>query len=79
MHPYYQNGRVYYDEAEYANNDMNEGLNQLKAIEPGYKTHDDSPDADQQAINYLSDFVVYEGESSANNITVVKQRRNNRF
>ena len=79
MHPYYQNRRVYYADSEFANNDTNEGINQLKGIEPGYSTHDDSPDADQQAINYLSDFVVYEGESSANNITVVKQRRNNRF
>lgn len=54
LHPYYQNGRIYYDEAEKSNNDMQVGIAQLKGIEPGYKTHDDSPDADEQAINMLA-------------------------
>lgn len=54
LHPYYQNGRTYYDEAEKANNDMQVGIAQLKSIEPGYKTHDDAPDADEQAINILA-------------------------
>jgi phage terminase large subunit-like protein len=53
MHPLYQNGRVYYNENEKGSNDMNEGLDQLKGIEPGYKTHDDSPDADEQAFRWL--------------------------
>jgi len=78
LHPYYQNRRIYYDEAEFANNDMNEGLYQLKGIEPGYSTHDDSPDADEQAISYLSQFVVYEGEKR-NEVKVHKKRRNNRM
>jgi phage terminase large subunit-like protein len=78
MHPYYQNGRVYYDDAEFANNDMQEGINQLKGIEPGYNTHDDSPDADEQAISYLSQFVVYEGEKR-NEVTPHSKRRNNRM
>lgn len=55
--PYYQNNRVYYNEKEQANNDMQVGISQLKGIEPGYKTPDDSPDADEQAINELSTYV----------------------
>ena len=53
MHPYYQNGRVYWSETEKANNDTQVGLAQLLGIEPGYRTHDDAPDADQQAITDL--------------------------
>ncbi len=52
--PYYQNNRVYYSDDLKANNDINVGIQQLKGVEPGYKTHDDSPDADEQAINELS-------------------------
>ena len=63
MHPYYQNGRIYYNEKERANNDMQQGIAQLKGIEPGYKTHDDSPDADEQAINQLSVYVRTEAFS----------------
>lgn len=78
MHPYYQNGRVYYDESEYANNDMQTGINQLKGIEPGYNTHDDSPDADEQAVGYLSQFVVYPNHSKSD-YKVVSTRRNNQM
>lgn len=53
MHPLYQNGRVYYNINEKGSNDMSEALDQLKGIEPGYKTHDDSPDADEQAFRWL--------------------------
>jgi len=53
MHPYYQNGRTYWNENERASNDMQVGLAQLLGIEPGYKTHDDAPDADEQAISDL--------------------------
>ena len=53
MHPLYQNGRVYYNINEKGSNDMSEALDQLKGIEPGYRTHDDSPDADHQALEWL--------------------------
>jgi hypothetical protein len=33
--------------------DCIEGLQQLYGIEPGYNTHDDAPDADEQAIAFL--------------------------
>jgi hypothetical protein len=78
VHPYYQNGRIYYDEAEQANNDMQTGINQLKGIEPGYKSHDDSPDADEQAISYLAQFVVYEGQKPTD-VHILGWRRNNRY
>ena len=34
--------------------DTQVALAQLKGIEPGYSTHDDAPDADEQAISVLS-------------------------
>jgi phage terminase large subunit-like protein len=54
MQPTYQNGRPYYDEKLKANNDTQQGIAQLLGIEPGYKTPDDAPDADQQALSWLS-------------------------
>lgn len=56
MLPYYQQGRMIYNIKEKATNDSQEGLAQLKAIEPGYNTHDDSPDADHGAIKKLNEF-----------------------
>lgn len=57
LQPYYQNGNIYYNKKEEFNLDMQTGLSQLKSIEPGYKTHDDSPDADEGAISYLQKFI----------------------
>lgn len=54
MQAYYQNGRTYYSHKLKAHNDTQEGIAQLLSIEPGYKTNDDAPDADQQAIEFLS-------------------------
>lgn len=53
MHPYYQNGRIQVNELLKANPDIQTGLKQLYAIEPGMTEHDDSPDADEQAIKKL--------------------------
>ena len=53
MQPYYQNGRPYYDENKKAHKDTQVGLEQLYGIEPGYRTHDDAPDADEQAFQFL--------------------------
>lgn len=78
MHPYYQNGRVYYDGREKANNDMQTSLKQLYGIEPNYSTHDDAPDADQQAIEYLAQFVQY-NHGADHNIEMGGSRRNNRL
>lgn len=78
LHPYYQNGRVYYNENEMPNNDMQNGLAQLAAIEPGYSTHDDGPDADQQAIEFLSRFVKY-GTGKGSGIETGENFRNNKM
>lgn len=53
MLPDYQNGRVFYNEKLKSHNDTHVGLAQLKGIEPGYKTHDDAPDADKEAFDDL--------------------------
>lgn len=57
MQPHFQNSRVYFNKSEEFNIDMQVGINQLKAIEPGYNTHDDAPDADEGAITYLNRFI----------------------
>ena len=57
LQPYFQNMRVYFNEKEKYNLDMQTGIGQLKAIEPGYKSHDDAPDAYEGAITYLSKFI----------------------
>lgn len=54
LHPYYQNGRVWYSDKLKGDADSEVALAQLKGIEPGYATHDDAPDADEQAIHVLS-------------------------
>ena len=56
MLPFYQQGRICYNQAERANGDMQVGIAQLLAIEPGYKSHDDSPDADAAALDLLNKY-----------------------
>ena len=58
MLPFYQQGRIIFNTKEESSNDMQEGLSQLKGIEPGYKTHDDSPDADEGALFKLNQIFV---------------------
>ena len=73
---------VFHNIAEEANNDMQEGLKQLYGIEPGYTTHDDSPDADQQVMEYLSQFVVFQLDENDGGTEIVETgtpRRNNRM
>lgn len=63
LQSYYQNGRIYHNEKKKAHNMTQIGNSQLLGIEPGYKTHDDAPDADQQAIEYLSNFITISNSS----------------
>lgn len=60
LQPYYQNGRIYYNEKLKAHNDTQVGIAQLLGIEPGYKSHDDWPDAHQQGIGELERYVSYD-------------------
>lgn len=53
MQPRYQNNRIRYNENMKGDADTQEGLSQLYGIEPGYNTHDDAPDADEQCISFL--------------------------
>lgn len=63
MQPRYQNNRIRYNEAMKADNDTQTGLAQLYALEPGYSTNDDAPDADEQCIAFLEKHI----ESPSNN------------
>ncbi|HRO75782.1 MAG TPA: hypothetical protein PLP27_06520 [Crocinitomicaceae bacterium] len=75
MLPQYQNGRVFFNQQLKAHNDTQVGLAQLKGIEPGYKSHDDAPDADKYAFDYLDSF-----ERSARSVNKLGgQRVNRRF
>jgi hypothetical protein len=49
MEPQYYEGNVFYNIDELHDPDMIEGNNQVKGIEPGYKSPDDAPDADEGA------------------------------
>ncbi|MCT4590505.1 MAG: hypothetical protein N4A71_21945 [Carboxylicivirga sp.] len=53
MQPYYQNSRTYYNKTLKSHSDTQVGIMQLCAVEEGMTEHDDSPDADQQAIEKL--------------------------
>ncbi|WP_461632749.1 hypothetical protein [Labilibaculum euxinus] len=53
MQPYYQNSRNYYNEDLKSHSDTQVGVMQLCSVEEGSTEHDDSPDADQQAIEKL--------------------------
>lgn len=56
LKPYFQNGRIYYNEALKSNSDTQVGIMQLTSIEEGSTEHDDAPDADQQAIFALEKY-----------------------
>lgn len=57
MEPDYTDGIVFFNADEIHNSDMIEGNNQLKGIEPGYKSPDDAPDADEGAWHYLDQHI----------------------
>lgn len=78
MHPYYQNRRIYYNEKEQYNSDFQVSTAQLMGIEPGYRTHDDAPDADQQAVEYLAEFVTY-GPVGNSGIQMGGDRRSTKY
>jgi phage terminase large subunit-like protein len=52
--PYYQHGRIIWNELGKAKPSFQIGLAQLKGIEAGYTSNDDAPDADADSISILS-------------------------
>ncbi|GIZ09993.1 hypothetical protein [Flavobacterium sp. UMI-01] len=77
LQPYYQNGRIYYNEKLKHSNDMQVGLAQLFGIEPGYKSHDDYPDAHQGGIAELEKYVVYGSGNGSGGYTSGKYKQKN--
>ena len=69
LQPYYQNGRIYYNEKLKSHADTQVGLDQLYGIEPNYTTHEDAPDADEQAISEAEKYVTYSDDSSDDILT----------
>ncbi|BDD11661.1 hypothetical protein FUAX_40930 (plasmid) [Fulvitalea axinellae] len=75
--PYYQQGRIIYNTAEQSSDDHQVGLAQLKGIEPGYKCHDDGPDADEGALDKLNR--IYVPTDKNNRPTAGGHRRQTRY
>jgi hypothetical protein len=63
LYPYYQNKRIWYCDTLKSDNDNNVAFEQLKGIEPGYRTKDDAPDAKMEAIRRLEVYVYSEDEA----------------
>jgi phage terminase large subunit-like protein len=53
LQPYFQRSEIIFNESFLADPDMQVGLSQLYGIEPGYKTHDDWPDAFSALVKLL--------------------------
>lgn len=53
LQPYFQRREILFSEGDMANPDAQVGLTQLFGIEPGYKGHDDWPDAVEGCISLL--------------------------
>lgn len=74
LHPYYQNGRIYYNENKKSHADTLVGISQLLGLEPGYRTNDDSPDADEQCITELSKY-IYSARGATKPVTARYERK----
>lgn len=59
LQPYYQSGRIFYNDKLKHSNDAQVGIAQLFGIEPGYKSKDDWPDAHQGATAELEKYVSH--------------------
>lgn len=75
MEPDYASGNVYFNIDEQDDPDMVEGNNHTKGIEPGYRSPDDSPDADEGAWFYLDQHISYMMEDD-DDVNIGKDERN---
>jgi hypothetical protein len=73
LQSYYQNSRIFYNEKLKGVNDMKVGTSQLKGIEPGYKVHDDWPDAHEAGVKELE---LYTPKRSGKPMIGKMQRQN---
>ncbi|WP_417366873.1 hypothetical protein [Flavobacterium beibuense] len=73
----YQNGRIFYDERLKSHSDTQKGLQQLYGIEPNYSTKDDAPDADAEAISFLSKHISPEKPEGKSGFQVGKYKSKN--
>lgn len=76
MEPEYASGNVVYNIDEENDTDMVEGNNQVKGIEPGYRSPDDSPDADEGAWFYLDQHQHLSFDEIDDNAAVGQRERN---
>lgn len=53
LQPYFQKGEVVFNQLDRASGDTQMGIAQLMGVEPGYKTHDDWPDALEGCVKIL--------------------------
>jgi len=74
MQPYYQNGRIYYNEALKSHSDTQVGIMQLCSVEEGSNEHDDAPDADQQAISKLELYSTPGGQAKGKSYRTGKMK-----
>lgn len=74
MQPYYQNGRIYYNEALKSHSDTQVGVMQLCSVEEGSNEHDDAPDADQQAISKLELYSTPRGQAKGKSYRTGKMK-----
>lgn len=77
MEPEYASGNVFYNIDEENDPDMVEGNMQVKGIEPGYKSSDDAPDADEGCWHYLDQHLNFTPDNLADNSNIGKREKNN--
>jgi len=72
LHPTFQNGRFWYNEKNKSHNDTQVGISQLFGIEPGYKGHDDYPDAKERGKDFLEKHIQIGGQTGGFNFGKMK-------
>lgn len=76
MEPEYASGNVFYNIDEENDPDMVTGNMQVKGIEPGYRSPDDAPDADEGGWFYLDQHISINPENIKGAANIGKQSKN---